>query len=626
MTIDCWPDTNALDGLVPASLFGDSGKVGIPAPEDWYTWVTTLFPRYTTAPFAKRHAEMWEWAWAIEPDSSPDPFVAVWPRGGAKSSTAELVTVAVGVRGKRKYGWYVRATQDAADTSVQNIGGLLESDSIARHYPLHGERELGKFGDPRGWRRNRLRTAGGFTIDALGLDTAARGLKVDEDRPDFIILDDIDEKHDTLKISGKKIATITTSLLPAMAANGGVLPIQNLIIPHGFFARMVNGKADYLLKRHVSGPHPAVAGMEVEYQRDPASGMDLPVIVKGKATWAGQNLAACQHLLNTIGLDAFKLECQHDVFGTKEGAALRFHPHHIEDLTDERAKALIQSAIRSRSMSLIGGIDFGSWRFGFVLRVVDSAGRVHQVAEYFSQREGLEHRARAIDAICKHYGCAPGFPIWGDVANQTDIMEINLALTRIKSKYAVLAVAVGNKGRAASVERLNDLLDRKALMYRRDVSQAVNAILIREFNPEITKGTIRPEHFREWRAGYTSSSPGERMQDESRLRWEVKEWAYPPTVEGDEQDQDPDDASADGADLIAADRYCLMSWWSMTQEPKNPKGPSEDRDTTTIRGGQPVLGTTRDAMWQRFEQEQKARKVSGRSVFRRGKDMRKVDL
>jgi len=37
----------------------------------------------------------------------------------------------------------------------------------------------------KGWRRNRLRTASGFTIVAIGLDTAARGVKLDEDRPDL---------------------------------------------------------------------------------------------------------------------------------------------------------------------------------------------------------------------------------------------------------------------------------------------------------------------------------------------------------------------------------------------------------------------------------------------------------
>jgi hypothetical protein len=49
------------------------------------------------------------------------------------------------------------------------------------------ERELNKYGSSKGWRRNQIRTSDGFKVDAIGLDTAARGFKIDEDRPDFIV-------------------------------------------------------------------------------------------------------------------------------------------------------------------------------------------------------------------------------------------------------------------------------------------------------------------------------------------------------------------------------------------------------------------------------------------------------
>ncbi len=621
MGID-WPEDDDRGAKISASVFGTGKKVGLPAPDNWYDWATQLFPSHTRAPFANRHAELWEWAWAIERDSSPRPFVAIWGRGGAKSSSAELVCV--GARGMRGYGWYVRATQPTADTSVQNIARLLESDSIARHYPAHGEREVGKFGNPQGWRRERLQTAGKLTIDALGVDTAARGTKVDDQRPDFIILDDIDEKHDSLKVSLKKIETITTSILPAMATNGAVLAIQNLIIPNGFFARLADGRADYLLERIVSGPHPVVSGLEIEHRQDEKTGTVMPIIVKGKATWAGQNIEACQHLLNTIGESAFMKECQHDVFGNKEGRALKVEAHHVEDLTDEQAKALVKAAVRSRSMSLIAGVDPGHWRFGFVLRVVDTTGRVRQIAEYFSQREGLGVRARAIDAIAKHYGYPPGFPIWADAANPTDILELNLKLTAIDSQYRILAVGMANKARQASVERINDLLDRNALTYRRDVVQAVAQILAKEFNT--ASSPKRPEDYLTWRLGWGAASPGVVMNG-SRLRYETKEWSYPPTPEGEAQEQDPEDDSADGADLIAADRYCIMSWWQSTQEGIEGAKGNEDRDRTKIVDGRPILESAKDEMWKRFEEEKRNVQPQRRSVFsRRGTGTRKVDL
>jgi hypothetical protein len=100
--------------------------------------------------------------------------------------------VALGAREKRRYALYVSMTQEQADDHVANVAALLESPAIAAHYPALGQRLVGKFGNPKGWRRNRVRAASGFTVDAIGLDTAARGIKLEDARPDLIILDDID--------------------------------------------------------------------------------------------------------------------------------------------------------------------------------------------------------------------------------------------------------------------------------------------------------------------------------------------------------------------------------------------------------------------------------------------------
>ena len=145
-------------------------------------------------------------------------------------------------------GW-----DDKADKNVENIAVQLESEPIARHYPRHANRKVSKYGTSRGWRRNRLRTAGGFTIDAVGLDTAARGLKVEERRPDLIVLDDVDGKHDTLTTTAKKIATITTSILPAGSTNVAVLFVQNLIIRDGVASRIADGRARYSRMASVGG-------------------------------------------------------------------------------------------------------------------------------------------------------------------------------------------------------------------------------------------------------------------------------------------------------------------------------------------------------------------------------------
>lgn len=545
-------------------------STGEPIDERWDRWLYGMYPAHVRGGFAPRHSDLWEWVDAIHLDTAPDPFVGIWPRGGGKSTSAELATAKLGLTARRRYVLYVRETQEQADKSVANVAALLESDTVERHYPAHAERMVGKFGESKGWRRNRLRTAGGFTVDALGLDTASRGVKVEDQRPDLIVLDDIDDKHDTAATTARKIATITTSILPAGATNVAVLAIQNLIIPDGVFTRLVDGRADFLARRIVSGPHPAVEGLTWDLVEDPESGAKRAVITGGTATWEGQSLTICQHTIDTIGLAAFLKEAQHEVTDRTEGLALRFdETRHLEDLTDERCRELVAMG------QAFAGIDFGAWRFAFVFRAVDTGGVIHEVAEYFSQREELEPRAKAIHALLSYYDAPSGTRIYGDAANPQDIMELNRAFTRIESPYRVRAVAGENKIRKTAVDRMNDNLLRDALRYRRGVSTHVQQALSIQWKALEFDGS--PPDVRTWRLGYNASSAGTAMEG-SRLLYEVKHWGYPVPKEGEAQRQDPDDHTADGADLIAADRYALMSYWKPAREVEKPKPKDRNED------------------------------------------------
>jgi hypothetical protein len=266
-----------------------------------------MFPSYVARPFAKRHVDLWEWVEQLRPGEKSPAFVAIWPRGGAKSTSAELACVRVGAKRSRKYIWYISRTQDKADKHVETIAALLESASIEREHPELASRKVGKYGNSKGWRRSRLRTASGLTIDALGLDVGSRGAKVEEQRPDLIVLDDCDEKHDSPATTQKLIETITTSLLPAGSTDCAVLFIQNMIHPNSIAAQLADGRADFLADRIVSGPHPAVDGLAYESREGKF------VITGGAATWEGQDLEICQSQINTWGLSAFLQEAQHEV-------------------------------------------------------------------------------------------------------------------------------------------------------------------------------------------------------------------------------------------------------------------------------------------------------------------------
>jgi len=271
----------------------------------WYVWLAAILPAHCTHPFAEHHVEFWEWVWSIEAGRSPSPpaSVNIWARGGAKSTSAEGACAALGARGRRRYGLYVCDTQDRADDHVANIGAMLESERVEMFYPGSANRLVGKFGNSKGWRRNRLRTASGFTIDAIGLDTAARGVKVEDQRPDLIVLDDIDGEHDTARTTSRKVATITKGVLPAGSDDVAVIAIQNLVTPHGVFARLADGRADYLTDRQMSGPIPALRNFRV----------DAEGLVHGVPTWAGQDLEKCRRDVRLYGIRSFREEAQHDV-------------------------------------------------------------------------------------------------------------------------------------------------------------------------------------------------------------------------------------------------------------------------------------------------------------------------
>ncbi len=271
--------------------------------DDPYLWLAAVLPGYFRAEMADHHHPFWQWVWAIERGVRPDPLVTILSRGGAKSTSAEGATVAVGARGTRRYGLYVCGTQDRADDHVATISEMLESDRVAILYPELAEKKLGKHGNSKGWRRNRLWTSSGFVVDAIGLDVAARGVKLGEDRPDWLVLDEIDARHDTHRTTQKKIETLTEGIIPAGSAAVATLAAQNLVHRDSVFAQLADGRADFLKRRTVIGPIPALRNFRV----------DADGIVWGDPTWAGQDLETCRAQVDDWGLRAFRREAQHEV-------------------------------------------------------------------------------------------------------------------------------------------------------------------------------------------------------------------------------------------------------------------------------------------------------------------------
>lgn len=276
------------------------------ASSDYEAWLRTFFPHVASKPLGRRHHRLWKWIAGLETGKHPRPFVAIWPRGGAKSTTIELGCAYVGQSLTRRFCLYVSETQDQADRHVQAVATLLEKIGVERSVNKYGTSKAGS------WKRNQLRTAHGFNMAGIGLDSAMRGVKLDEFRPDLIVFDDIDNERDTAKAIGKKEASITSSIMPAGSPDVAILMIQNLIREDGIFGRIVSESSDWLMGADVDGPEPALLGLEYEQGFD-VEGRKRWVITRGEPTWIGQDVATCEHQMNNMGPLAFLREAQHEV-------------------------------------------------------------------------------------------------------------------------------------------------------------------------------------------------------------------------------------------------------------------------------------------------------------------------
>lgn len=287
----------------------------LPIPADWRERILALFSAYFWYPWSAPHEALWDWENDIVLDSTPRPFVGIWPRGRGKSTTAEAVVSDLGVRQARTYCMYVSGTQAQADKHVQTIARMLESNSVARYAPDIGKPRVSKNGN-RTWNRQTVTTATGYTVEAIGLDRAVRGQKIDWARPDAIVFDDIDERHDSEATTTKKGEIITDSIIPAGSVNCAVLFMQNLIHSASIASQLAKrpdepGAAHYLLDRIVSGPFKAVDGLQVEQRQ--VGDLWRWEITEGKSLWNGYDLDVCEDELNRVGPASYTRESQNDV-------------------------------------------------------------------------------------------------------------------------------------------------------------------------------------------------------------------------------------------------------------------------------------------------------------------------
>jgi len=205
---------------------------------------------------------------------------------------------------KRRLALYVCGTQDQADLHVQAIAALLEQMGVPR--------ALNKYSASLNWTAQRLQTVNGFGVVGVGLNSRIRGARIQEQRPDLIILDDIDGTHDTPEATAKKLKTISRDILAAESTDATVLFVQNKIHKDSAIAQVADGRAEILLGATVT-EEPAAIDLEYEQYWSDQKKQNLYRVSGGKPTWPeGQNLEVIERQINKWGLRTFLTESQHE--------------------------------------------------------------------------------------------------------------------------------------------------------------------------------------------------------------------------------------------------------------------------------------------------------------------------
>lgn len=110
-------------------------------------------------------------------------------------------------------------------------------------------------------RSGMIQQSSGFTFAARGIDTAVLGMKVNTDRPDVIIMDDVepDEANYSPELAEKRLGTVTDSILP-LNIYARVVFVGTVTMPGSIMHQLVKSAqgvetADWITDEGVTATH-----------------------------------------------------------------------------------------------------------------------------------------------------------------------------------------------------------------------------------------------------------------------------------------------------------------------------------------------------------------------------------
>lgn len=162
-----------------------------------------------------RHALDW-----IRPANEPAKYRRAYiaPREVGKSTWWFLILPAwAAAQGHARFAVAFADTAQQAETHLQTFKHETENNALLRRdYPMLCTPMERRRGVTVADNRALMRTEMGFSFAARGIDSSALGLKLGRQRPDLIILDDIepDEKRYSDDQAAKRLGTILDAILP----------------------------------------------------------------------------------------------------------------------------------------------------------------------------------------------------------------------------------------------------------------------------------------------------------------------------------------------------------------------------------------------------------------------------
>lgn len=167
------------------------------AGESFPGFVRLYLSLATTKPNSRLHRDLYEMLQALP--SSPTSRIAIAaPRGSAKTTLVSTFFVLWAICLRRyRYIVLISDTAEKAAGFLRDVKHeLVYNERLVADFPEVCERSRRHPGPPR-WRENEIITHNDVKITALGCGQNIRGRRHRQDRPDLIILDDVESPDNT---------------------------------------------------------------------------------------------------------------------------------------------------------------------------------------------------------------------------------------------------------------------------------------------------------------------------------------------------------------------------------------------------------------------------------------------